>query len=517
MRFLEILVLVALFVNLAGNFIPKAKRPRPLLYLPFLTAVLVGLHLLVDRPRWQMVPAYLWCLLLLVLGVLQLRRDPDEGRPASRRVVRILAFAGKLVVALVFLLTAAVPWLFPVVHLPKPTGPHAVGTSALHLVDQGRPETLTDEPDRLRELMVRVWYPAAPAPGAKPMPYWPDAKTIGPIRVADDFLVLGITTSPTFLYNHYDLIRTNSYPDAPVSSVERTYPVLLFSPGALDLLDRYFLWAEELASHGYVVVSLSAPYESSAVIFPGGRVVRGTQLRPKPNPSEAEKASEKVQQTRAQEILGRFKKSKDLAQRKAIMRELFALDWVRKLDKLLAVRVADARFVLDELGSGTPGAMGNKLKGRLDLDRAGIFGMSFGGAVAGQACLEDPRFKAGVNLDGEQFGTVIDGVVSQPFMFMNSADSKDMNDYLYDRMQGTTYAVTFAGSTHPDFSDVFYTNPIYKRLGKEPISSERMREVVSSYLVSFFDRHLKGKSEPLLDGPSKRFPEATFRIVRASP
>jgi predicted dienelactone hydrolase len=516
MRFFEVLILLALFVSLAGTFVPRAKRPRMLLYLPFLTVVLVALHLVVERFRWQMVPAYLWCLLLIALSILQLRRAPDEGRPACRRIVRILAFAGKLVVALVFLLTAAVPWLFPVVNLPRPTGPYAVGTTALHLVDHGRQETLTDVPGGARELMVRVWYPAEPAPGAKPMPYWPDAKIVGPIRVADDFRVLGITTSPTFLYNHYDLMRTNSYPDAAVASAERAYPVILFSPGALDLVERYFLWSEELASQGYVVVSLSAPYESSAVIFPDGRVVRGTQLRPKPNPSEEDKAREKADQTKGKEIFERFKKSTDLKERKAIMRELFAMDWVRTLDKLLAVRVADARFVLDELGRMTSGAVASPFKARLDLARAAIFGMSFGGAVAGQVCLEDTRFKAGVNLDGEQFGTVIDGSVSQPFMIMYSADNKDMNDFLYDRMLNTTYAVTVAGSSHPDFADFFYTNPFFKRLDKKAISNERMRQVVDAYLVAFFERYLKGKQEPLLDKPSERFPEVTFKIVSAA-
>jgi hypothetical protein len=121
MRFFEVPILVALFVNLAGYFVPKMKRPRLLLYLPFLTAILVGLHLVVDRFRWQMVPAYLWCLLLIVLSVLQLRRKPEAGRQTSRRIFRILAYAGRLAVLLVFLLTAAVPWLFPVVDLPRPT------------------------------------------------------------------------------------------------------------------------------------------------------------------------------------------------------------------------------------------------------------------------------------------------------------------------------------------------------------------------------------------------------------
>jgi predicted dienelactone hydrolase len=509
MRFLEILILAALFINLFGYLIPRVKRPRALTYLPFLTVLLVVIHLLVERPRWQMVPAYLWCLLVLVISLLQLRRPSIEQRPPSRRVFRIAAFVGKLVVLFVFLLTAAIPWLFPVVDLPQPTGPYAVGTIALDLVDPDRPEAFTDDPGDVRELMVRVWYPAEPAPDARPMPYWPDADVIGPIRVSDDFHKWGLTFLPTAMFNHFDLMKTNSYPGAPISDGAPSYPVVLFSPGGGVVHERNFLHVEELASHGYVVLSLSAPYESWAVVFPDGRVVRGKFLKAKEEPTEKDEERQK----KGQDIVERFQASTDIQERKAIMRELFALDPDGIMDRLLETRVADVRFVLDELERMETGAVEGPLTGRLDLEHVGIFGMSLGGAVAGQACLEDQRLRAGINLDGTQFGTVIDGWIDQPFMYMNSGTSKDHNDFVYDRLRNMGYSVTVAGSSHMDFTDFFYTIPAFKALAKDAIPNEQMYRIVNAYTVAFFDRYLKGEQEPLLTPPSDAFPEVTFKIV----
>src|SRR5262245_43075918 len=45
--------------------------------------------------------------------------------------------------------------------LPEPTGAHRVGTTSLHLIDAGRPDALAPT-ERSRELMVQLWYPAAP-------------------------------------------------------------------------------------------------------------------------------------------------------------------------------------------------------------------------------------------------------------------------------------------------------------------------------------------------------------------
>jgi len=304
-------------------------------------------------------------------------------------------------------------------------------------------------------------------------------------------------------------MKTNSYPDAPIAGGQSSYPVIVFSPGGGVIHEHNFLHMEELAGHGYIVLSLSHPYESWVVIFPDGRVVRANQFKPKKVKTQEEKDRDK----KSLELVEKLKKTTSVEERKAIMREFFTLDPDKLIDKLLKVRVQDVRFTLDELQRMNSGERESPFKGRLDLTRLGVFGMSLGGATAGQACLEDNRIMAGVNLDGTQFGDLIDSYVNQPFMFMNSGESKDHNDFVYDRMKNDTYSVTIASSSHMDFTDMFFTTPIVKRLSRKAIADKRMHRVANTYLLAFFDKYLKGLESPLLTGPSNEFPEVTFKIV----
>jgi predicted dienelactone hydrolase len=51
--------------------------------------------------------------------------------------------------------------------------------------------------------------------------------------------------------------------------------------GASAEVANYSILAEDLASHGYVVVGFDAPYRTYVVVFPDGRVMRRT---PENNP-----------------------------------------------------------------------------------------------------------------------------------------------------------------------------------------------------------------------------------------
>jgi hypothetical protein len=60
--------------------------------------------------------------------------------------------------------------------LPDPSGSFAIGRVSYDWTDQSRPEALSDVPQAHRELMVYVWYPAAPEnPGSPHAPYLPGA------------------------------------------------------------------------------------------------------------------------------------------------------------------------------------------------------------------------------------------------------------------------------------------------------------------------------------------------------
>lgn len=85
-------------------------------------------------------------------------------------------------------------------------------------------------------------------------------------------------------------------------------------------------------------------------------------------------------------------------------------DTVNRAERGVRRRAADAVAFLDRLQHVLPGETG---------ENVGIFGYSFGGAVAAQACWADARFKAGLNLDGWHFGDAAQHGVRQPYLYLS--------------------------------------------------------------------------------------------------
>lgn len=102
--------------------------------------------------------------------------------------------------------------------------------------------------------------------------------------------------------------------------------------------------------------------------------------------------------------------------------------------------------------------------GRFDMERLGIFGHSFGGATAGEACLRDSRFKAFINMDGTPFGSAVDNVISQPFMILTTGkDEIKIIRSGYSTDQKNFISVYINESEHMNFSDF---NTIIPNIGK---------------------------------------------------
>ena len=155
MRAFEIATLVASIPLLLWPFLPVRDRRRWMAFLLALPALFAALHLILEGPRWQMVPAYALIGLLLLLAVLRLLR-PSGERTGPKLWAIVLSGFGFLALAAAF----TPPLLFPVFRLPRPSGPYQVGTVTYHWLDAERDETFTDDPADRRELMVQLWYPA---------------------------------------------------------------------------------------------------------------------------------------------------------------------------------------------------------------------------------------------------------------------------------------------------------------------------------------------------------------------
>jgi pimeloyl-ACP methyl ester carboxylesterase len=370
--------------------------------------------------------------------------------------------------------------------LPKPTGPHALGTTHLVFVDETRPELFTDDPADHREITVRAWYPGDPTREARTAPYYENGEEI-------------VTRFgyPSALLD----LDTHSKLGIPVSRQEGMYPVVLFNHGWGEHAVQNTALMEELASHGYVVFSLAHHYEAKYWVYPDGRLgfldsesprfqrIIGEQS--KPGMMELFQAMFSTRGVAAQESL--FKKT--VAAMPTFLGESPRM-WAE-----------DIKFIIDQLDSLHRSQ--KRFGGKLDLERIGVMGMSMGGIAAGQACIIDSRIKAAINVDGGPFGDLADTVVAQPMMYMSSKRFIGYDQVFADHAGGDVYTLTIGAADHYDFSDFTLLNREHPMIGT--VEGLRMLKILNSYTLAFFDFYLRGKESDLLRGERKPYPEVDFR------
>jgi dienelactone hydrolase len=394
---------------------------------------------------------------------------------------RIAIFLGLTVGGGLLFVAVVLGWLWVQnnrkVVLPAPTGPYAVGRAEYDWVDETRGESLRKGTDTKRELVVWIWYPAAAQAAVPAAEYLPDQWSRAE---AQDRGV-----AARFLMQNLGSVRVHAIADAPMASAQPFYPVLIFEPGLGPIATDYTTLAEDLASHGYVVAACTPTYSAGMVVFPDGRIARGTREGSVPDAASVE-ASNKI------------------------------------LNRLINVWAADDEFVLNQMEALNRNDPSGKFTGRLNLQSVGVFGHSFGGSTAAQVCRLDSRFAAGVDIDGYPRGDVIQTGIHQPFMFIWGDHPVPPNaewlqavrntQAIYDKLDSGGYQITINGARHFNFTDngAFASTFLRMEHALGSIDGQRALRTTSDYLRAFFDHHLKGSEEPLLEGPSKKYPEAQF-------
>jgi pimeloyl-ACP methyl ester carboxylesterase len=342
--------------------------------------------------------------------------------------------------------------------------------------------------------MAQVWYPAKDEPSAPRAPYIQDADAVTPALAR-------LTGLPGFLFTHFRYVTTNAVASAPVADGESRYPVLVFLSGVDGFRAVNTFQIEELVSHGYVVVGLDQPGAVAMVRLPGRREISGLpkrQIDPLINQSLQP-------QPTAPSLLGRPLPSGIIP--------YFAQDVGLALDRLAEVDAADPAHLLT---------------GRLDLGRAGVFGISLGAMNAAQACADDRRLKACLMMDAAVPAAAIKTGIRQPSMFITReaammrrerAQTGGWTEWdialtlgtmrtVYERLPGDGYYVDIPTMFHINFTDLPYWSPFTSQIGLTgPIDGHRGFGIVNAYSVAFFDKELKGRASRLLEGASAQYPE----------
>jgi predicted dienelactone hydrolase len=398
-----------------------------------------------------------------------------------RRGLRAL---GIVAAAVAWVVAVALPSMLPVFEMPAPTGPHRIGTATRALLDASRDEPFTTDPGDRRELLLKLWYPAEPRPGASREGFFAPSDVI-PRELASALRL------PGWFFDHLALVRTHSIADALVLAATTPFPVVVFSHGfGQGFPNQNQALCEELASHGYVVVSIGHPYESLVLAYPDGRLTRLSDdqvRRVTANLIEVKPLYERLQSERSAPA------RRELVDRLRAASPLFA--------DSLRLWVADTRTTVDWLAAIAAGTVDHPLATRLDMTRLGVAGMSFGGATAWRFCAEDRRCRAAVNLDGFQYGDDGNSLLAVPLMLVTSADDAGVTTAPYADFTESYCEVVVDGAKHLDFSDFPLISPLFRLTGVlGTIAGRRAIEIHSRYPRAFLDLYLRNIQEPLLDG-----------------
>lgn len=352
------------------------------------TAVLAVAQCWREGFYWQFAPLYL---LLLVLTVWP--GPPTRWMRAGRVLLALLAIG---------------PWLIvvPVPSLPRPQGPHAVGTQIFRWVDTTRAESATSATDDRHNVIVQAWYPAGAGQHRDGAPY------IDGLGRLPRFVSL----LPRFVMASYDRIQSHAV--AGATPAAGRWPVIIFSPGYGAPRAFYTGMVADLASRGFVVLAVDHPYESALTQLADGRLATMIE-RMLPEDHD----------------------------RTALMA------------RQLSVRAADLRFVLDRTADQ---AWIGALHDHMDRSRIAAVGHSFGGATSMLAAADDPRVIAAANIDGTPYGSLLERRIARPLLLLesdlagtgHSPRYLDGNARLLSNASAPAYRFEIRAANHYSFTDV---------------------------------------------------------------
>lgn len=274
------------------------------------------------------------------------------------------------------------------------------------------------------------------------------------------------------------LVETHAVLNEQVSHGQQKFPLLLFSPLWNSGRSPYATFYEELASQGFIVAAV--------------------------------------------EHVPDFPRDAD---------ELETPERMHELDVLATRRAQDLQFVLDMVTELTA-KEGDLFAGKIDLNRVGALGHSFGGAASVEACFLDKRLKSAVDLDGALYGKVADNAPTQPVFYFISDGVRDISGALNSPSPGIRneakmeqidrdrkirslhqsggYYLRVRNSLHLDFTD----RPLYSRLKRLTqtgnVDQKVEKEIFLRYTIAFFEQTLNGKSEPLLRAVPSPYPNVIF-------
>jgi hypothetical protein len=431
-----------------------------------LIIILVILSVSLGKSRWQFYTVYLLFVLYFILVIFNHFQGLELSTSLSRWIIGISV--------LLVLVSVASLIAFPKSKLPIPSGKFEVATRIYELTDETRDEIYSSEKDDKRKIKYQIWYPTDKTEGYKKAK-WIHEGLILTRQLARDMHM------PFFMLDHTIQIDSNSYLDAPVVSSIDNYPLVIISHGWKGFRSLHTDLTEELASNGFIAVSIDHSYGSQAVKFEDGSIaILNEEALP------------------------------DLADQ---------IKYDINANKLVTTYGKDVASVIDDLEKLN--INNSDLKGKLDLERIGLLGHSTGGGGDVYIAINDKRVKAFIGLDAwvkPVKSEDLEQGLSIPSLLLRSEQwSVGPNniglEVLMDNSEKASL-IQINKTTHVDFTMAYMYSPFTKLVGfTGKIGSKKSFEIQREFILNFFDENLRSenvKNENYLEEIVDKYEDVEF-------
>lgn len=284
------------------------------------------------------------------------------------------------------------------------------------------------------------------------------------------------------------------YPDVK-DSEEMSFPLAIFSHGAFGYYESNTSTYMELASHGYVVISLDHPYHSFFTKDIAGKTITV-------NPKFIQDVMHVNEDNITEEEI------------------------IEMSHEWLDIRVADMNFVINSIKEASTTnekpsdvwffesedveqEIDNVLE-RIDIEKIGLMGHSLGGAASVTIGRTRDDIDAVINLDGtmlgEEFGyengvyQFYEEAYPVPLLFISNeshhydremAGALYVNDVVLDNAVDSKYTY-FVGSGHMNFTDLPLYSPILaSMLGIGDVDAKECILTMNEIILEYFNCYLK--------------------------
>ncbi|MFJ7732867.1 alpha/beta hydrolase family protein [Lysinibacillus sp. NPDC097231] len=371
--------------------------------------------------------SFRWVMLAIVLFILAVKGTISLiHNKTNNHKYKTSSIVWKTIITILALVFAFAPTIvFPQHPSPKVTGEYEVATATDTYIDKNRIEEFTDKGDN-RFVNVEFWYP---------------------------------------------------------KKGDGTYPLLVFSHGAMGIKISNRSTYTELASHGYVVVSIDHPYHSFYTRSEDGTVAM---------------------------VSSDFRQEFEKYTNKGVYSNEEKYNIIQKWMKL---RTDDMNFVIDTILTKAK-SDNDPIYQHINTEKIGVFGHSMGGASSVWLDRERNDISAVVNIDSPFFSELVYKKEMDDFV----ASSKDFttpllniySDDVWGQLESNSiliannpknehfkeaYTVHLQGAKHLSLTDLPLFSPILANIlqgGKADIDQSYCIETENELILEFFNYELKG-------------------------